>query len=164
MSPTVVKEARAQFGCDKVRACARVCMRWSVYVSFVSLCLHLCQCVSCVHVHECCELLVCLCIHDCHPLYPSHCCNRSPAPFLRTRAARAPPMLTALCSKVNLPLCILFEQIPGAFLESEGGQGSANAHWEYRWFQGELMVATNLFAVSKGRCTNGVLPLAAAAG
>ncbi len=37
--------------------------------------------------------------------------------------------------------------IPGAFLENEGGQGSANAHWEYRWFQGELMVATNLFAV-----------------
>lgn len=37
-------------------------------------------------------------------------------------------------------------QIPGAFLENEGGQGSANAHWEYRLFQGELMVATNLFA------------------
>jgi hypothetical protein len=39
------------------------------------------------------------------------------------------------------------DKIPGAFLENEGGQGSANAHWEYRWFQGELMVATNLFAV-----------------
>eukprot|EP00878_Enallax_costatus_P007236 GHUV01007582.1.p1 GENE.GHUV01007582.1~~GHUV01007582.1.p1 ORF type:complete len:635 (+),score=97.10 GHUV01007582.1:1-1905(+) len=38
-------------------------------------------------------------------------------------------------------------KVPGAALENEGGQGSANAHWEYRWFQGELMVATNLFAV-----------------
>ncbi|KIZ07138.1 leishmanolysin-like peptidase [Monoraphidium neglectum] len=37
--------------------------------------------------------------------------------------------------------------LQGAALENEGGQGSANAHWEYRWFQGELMVATNLFAV-----------------
>lgn len=25
--------------------------------------------------------------------------------------------------------------LPGAALENEGGQGSANAHWEYRWFQ-----------------------------
>lgn len=39
------------------------------------------------------------------------------------------------------------DTVPGAALENEGGQGSANAHWEYRWFQGELMVATNLFAV-----------------
>ncbi|GBF91572.1 leishmanolysin-like peptidase [Raphidocelis subcapitata] len=39
------------------------------------------------------------------------------------------------------------DSVPGAALENEGGQGSANAHWEYRWFQGELMVATNLFAV-----------------
>ena len=26
-------------------------------------------------------------------------------------------------------------KVPGAALENEGGQGSANAHWEYRWFQ-----------------------------
>ncbi|WIA15148.1 hypothetical protein OEZ85_001835 [Tetradesmus obliquus] len=39
------------------------------------------------------------------------------------------------------------DRVPGAALENEGGQGSAMAHWEYRWFQGELMVATNLFAV-----------------
>ncbi|KAF8060553.1 Invadolysin [Scenedesmus sp. PABB004] len=39
------------------------------------------------------------------------------------------------------------DRLPGAALENEGGQGSAMAHWEYRWFQGELMVATNLFAV-----------------
>lgn len=25
--------------------------------------------------------------------------------------------------------------LPGAALENEGGAGSANAHWEYRWFQ-----------------------------
>jgi len=39
------------------------------------------------------------------------------------------------------------ETLEGAALENEGGTGSADAHWEYRWFQGELMVATNLFAV-----------------
>jgi hypothetical protein len=27
------------------------------------------------------------------------------------------------------------DTLPGAALENEGGQGSANAHWEYRWFQ-----------------------------
>jgi hypothetical protein len=27
------------------------------------------------------------------------------------------------------------DTVPGAALENEGGQGSANAHWEYRWFQ-----------------------------
>jgi len=44
------------------------------------------------------------------------------------------------------------DKVQGAFLENEGGQGSANAHWEYRWFQGELMVATNLFAVRACSC------------
>ncbi len=27
------------------------------------------------------------------------------------------------------------DRLPGAALENEGGQGSALAHWEYRWFQ-----------------------------
>lgn len=31
------------------------------------------------------------------------------------------------------------DRVPGAALENEGGQGSAMAHWEYRWFQvGEI--------------------------
>ncbi|WIA20451.1 hypothetical protein OEZ85_004860 [Tetradesmus obliquus] len=37
------------------------------------------------------------------------------------------------------------DTVPGAALEDEGGSGSAMAHWEYKWFQGEIMVATNLF-------------------
>lgn len=31
------------------------------------------------------------------------------------------------------------DTLPGAALENEGGQGSANAHWEYRWFQVRLV-------------------------
>jgi hypothetical protein len=48
----------------------------------------------------------------------------------------------------------------GAALEGEGGTGSAGAHWEYRWFQGDLMVATNLFSVYGRRATMSRVTLA----
>ena len=52
------------------------------------------------------------------------------------------------------------DSLVGAALENEGGVGSANAHWEYRLYQGELMVATNLFAAYGKPATMSRLTLA----
>jgi hypothetical protein len=52
------------------------------------------------------------------------------------------------------------DSVVGAALEGEGGTGSAGAHWEYRWFQGDLMVATNLFSVYGRRATMSRVTLA----
>ncbi|KAL6747836.1 hypothetical protein V8C86DRAFT_1253029 [Haematococcus lacustris] len=38
--------------------------------------------------------------------------------------------------------------LDGAQLEDEGGEGSANSHWEYTHYQGEVMVASTMFAAS----------------
>ncbi|KAF6252125.1 hypothetical protein COO60DRAFT_1704421 [Scenedesmus sp. NREL 46B-D3] len=52
------------------------------------------------------------------------------------------------------------ESVPGAALENEGGRGSALAHWEYKWFQGEVMVATNLYGANGGEGTLSRITLA----
>ncbi|KAF6250762.1 hypothetical protein COO60DRAFT_749723 [Scenedesmus sp. NREL 46B-D3] len=52
------------------------------------------------------------------------------------------------------------ESVPGAALENEGGSGSALAHWEYKWFQGEVMVATNLYDANGGEGTLSRITLA----
>ncbi|KAL6745426.1 hypothetical protein V8C86DRAFT_1252337 [Haematococcus lacustris] len=38
--------------------------------------------------------------------------------------------------------------LDGAQLEDEGGEGSANSHWEYTHYQGEVTVASTMFAAS----------------
>lgn len=46
-------------------------------------------------------------------------------------------LVLSLAVCVCVPRCLQFgcDRVPGAALENEGGQGSAMAHWEYRWFQ-----------------------------
>lgn len=38
------------------------------------------------------------------------------------------------------------DSLAGAQLENEGSEGSAGSHWEYNLFQGEVMVASTIFA------------------